>query len=114
MKEFIEIVNKPIVIKSNTLGTLKLRPVFDGDLNYLLKNINRGLDGESLCKKFIINQLSYPKLQIENLNDLNKSEIRNILEKYLRVFRIIDFFTKFINKSITNYTYTYKIYNYTK
>ena len=33
---------------------------------------------------------------------------------YLRVFRIIDFFTKFINKSITNYTYTYKIYNYTK
>lgn len=33
---------------------------------------------------------------------------------FLGVFRIIDFFTKFINKSITNYIYTYKIYNYTK
>ncbi|WP_400243953.1 hypothetical protein [Methanobrevibacter smithii] len=50
MEEFIELVNRPIVIENNTLGTLELRPIFDDDLNYLLKNINESLDGESLCK----------------------------------------------------------------
>ena len=43
-----------------------------------------------------------------------ESRLRAFDDENLRVFRIIDFFTKFINKSITNYTYTYKIYNYTK
>lgn len=45
IEEFIEIANRPIVIENNTLGTLELRPIFDDDLNYLLKNINEGLDG---------------------------------------------------------------------
>ena len=92
MEEFIELVNRPIVIENNTLGTLELRPIFDDDLNYLLKNINEGLDGESLCKGFIINQLNSPKISIESLNDLNQSEIKSILERYLKCNNMDEFF----------------------
>lgn len=92
MEEFIELVNRPIVIENNTLGTLELRPIFDDDLNYLLKNINESLDGESLCKGFIINQLNSPEISIERLNDLNQSEIKNILERYLKCNNIDEYF----------------------
>lgn len=92
MEEFIELVNRPIVIENNTLGTLELRPIFDDDLNYLLKNINEGLDGESLCKGFIINQLNSPEISIERLNDLNQSEIKNILERYLKCNNMDEYF----------------------
>ena len=92
MEEFIELVNRPIVIESNTLGTLELRPIFDDDLNYLLKNIKDGLDGESLCKGFIINQLISPEISIESLNDLNQSEIKSILERYLKCNNMDEFF----------------------
>ena len=92
MEEFIEIVNRPIVIENLTLGTLELRPIFDDDLNYLLKNINEGLDGESLCKGFIINQLNSPEISIESLNDLNQSEIKNILERYLKCNNMDEYF----------------------
>ena len=92
MEEFIELVNRPIVIENNTLGTLELRPIFDDDLNYLLKNINESLDGESLCKGFIINQLNSPEISIERLNDLNQSEIKNILEKYLKCNNMDEYF----------------------
>ncbi len=92
MEDFIEIVNRSIVIENNTLGTLELRPIFDDDLNYLLKNINEGLDGESLCKGFIINQLNSPKISIESLNDLNQSEIKNILERYLKCNNMAEYF----------------------
>lgn len=92
MKEFIELVNRPIVIENNTLGTLELRPIFDDDLNYLLKNINESLDGESLCKGFIINQLNSPEISIERLNDLNQSEIKNILERYLKCNNMDEYF----------------------
>ena len=92
MEEFIELVNRPIVIENNTLGTLELRPIFDDDLNYLLKNINEGLDGESLCKGFIINQLNSPEISIESLNDLNQSEIKSILERYLKCNNMDEFF----------------------
>lgn len=80
MEEFIELVNRPIVIENITLGTLELRPIFDDDLNYLLKNINEGLDGESLCKGFIINQLNSPETSIESLDDLNQLEIKKIFK----------------------------------
>ena len=92
MEEFIELVNRPIVIENNTLGTLELRPIFDDDLNYLLKNINEGLDGESLCKGFIINQLNSPEISIESLNDLNQSEIKDILERYLKCNNLGEYF----------------------
>lgn len=92
IEEFIELVNRSIVIKNITLGTLELRPIFDDDLNYLLKNINEGLDGESLCKGFIINQLNSPKISIENLNDLNQPEIKNILERYLKCNNMDEYF----------------------
>lgn len=92
MEEFIELVNRPIVIENNTLGTLELRPIFDDDLNYLLKNINESLDGESLCKGFIINQLNSPEISIERLNDLNQSEIKNILERYLKCNNMNEYF----------------------
>lgn len=92
MEEFIELVNRPIVIENNTLGTLELRPIFDDDLNYLLKNINESLDGESLCKGFIINQLNSPEISIERLNDLNQSEIKNILERYLKCSNMDEYF----------------------
>lgn len=92
MEEFIELVNRPIIIESNILGTLELRPIFDDDLNYLLKNINEGLDGESLCKGFIINQLNSPEISIESLNDLNHSEIKNILERYLKCNNMDEYF----------------------
>lgn len=92
MEEFIELVNRPIVIENVTLGTLELRPIFDDDLNYLLKNINEGLDGESLCKGFIINQLNSPGISIESLNDLNQSEIKNILEGYLKCNNMDEYF----------------------
>ena len=91
-EDFIELVNRPIVIENNTLGTLELRPIFDDDLNYLLKNIKEGLDGESLCKGFIINQLNSPKISIKSLNDLNQSEIKNILEKYLKCNNMDEYF----------------------
>lgn len=92
MEEFIELINRPIVIENNTLGTLELRPIFDDDLNYLLKNINESLDGESLCKGFIINQLNSPEISIERLNDLNQSEIKNILERYLKCNNMDEYF----------------------
>lgn len=92
MEEFIELVNRPIVIENNTLGTLELRPIFDDDLNYLLKNINESLDGKSLCKGFIINQLNSPEISIERLNDLNQSEIKNILERYLKCNNMDEYF----------------------
>lgn len=92
MEEFIELVNRPIVIENITLGTLELRPIFDDDLNYLLKNINEGLDGESLCKGFIINQLNSPEISIESLNDLNQSEIKDILERYLKCNNLGEYF----------------------
>ena len=92
MEEFIERVNRPIVIENITLGTLELRPIFDDDLNYLLKNINEGIDGESLCKGFIINQLNSPEISIESLNDLNQSEIKDILERYLKCNNLGEYF----------------------
>ena len=92
MEEFIELVNKPIIIENKTLGTLELRPIFDDDLNYLLKNINKGLDGESLCKGFIINQLNSPEITIESLNELKQSEIKSILEIYLKCNNMDEYF----------------------
>ena len=58
--------------------------------------------------KFIENK------KVKDIYDRNGIKNRAKFIIYLRVFRIIDFFTKFENKSITNYTYTYKIYNYAK
>lgn len=92
MEEFIELVNRPIIIENNTLGTLELRPIFDDDLNFLLKNINEGLDGESLCKGFIINQLNSPEITIESLNGLNQSGIKTILERYLKCNNLDEYF----------------------
>lgn len=92
MEEFIELVNRPIIIENNTLGTLELRPIFDDDLNFLLKNINEGLDGESLCKGFIINQLNSPEITIESLNELKQSEIKSILEIYLKCNNMDEYF----------------------
>lgn len=43
MEEFIELVNRPIVIENTTFGTLELRPIFDDDLNFLLKILTRVL-----------------------------------------------------------------------
>ena len=92
MEEFIERVNRPIVIENTAFGTLELRPIFDDDLNYLLKNINEGLDGESLCKGFIINQLNSPEITIKSLNELNQSEIKRILERYVKYNNMDEYF----------------------
>lgn len=92
VEEVIKIANRTFIIENNTLGPLELRPILDDDLNFLFECINKGLDGETLSKIFIINQLNSPKISIENLNEINQTEIKNILVKYLKYNNMGKFF----------------------
>lgn len=91
-EEFIELINMPIEIKSETLGNLNFRRIFDDDFLFIENSLNENMDQELFCKQFIINQVTDPILSLDDFNDISDEEIYLILKKYLEVENLEDYF----------------------
>ena len=92
LEEFLELINKPFVIKSESLGNLEFRRIFDDDFLFVNKCINENINSEYFCKQFIINQVTNPQLKLEDFNEINEEEISFILKKYIHVEDMDEYF----------------------
>ncbi len=85
LEEFIEIMNQPILIKSESLGDLEFRHILDEDFIFIDNCLNKEMDKEHFCKLFLINQIILPELQLNDFNDIDDNEISLILEEYINI-----------------------------
>lgn len=74
----------------SSIGILKFRKFFERDKQLLFKY--KDDDPEEYCKYFIINQLKNPKLTLDELDELNNTEISNIVHEYLTKSCLINYF----------------------
>ncbi len=74
----------------SSIGILKFRKFFDNDKQLLFKYKDN--NPEEYCKYFIINQLKNPKLSLDELNELDNTEISNIVQEYLTKSSLINYF----------------------
>ena len=88
MEEFIELVNRPIVIENNTLGTLELRPSFDDYLNYLSLGSKVMWEDDRIYfplemgdKTAIIDNQKVSKVRFENLTSMYKDGMEFVVAK---------------------------------
>lgn len=100
LEEFLELINKPFVIKSESLGNLEFRRIFDDDFLFVNKCINENINSEYFCKQFIINQVTNPQLKLEDFNEINEEEISFILKKYIHVEDMDEYFDFDSSKNI--------------
>lgn len=100
LEEFLELINQPIIIKSESLGKLEFRRIFDDDFLFINKCLNENIDSEIFCKQFIINQVTAPQLKLEDFNEINEEEILLILKKYLEIEDIEEYFDFGSSKNI--------------
>lgn len=92
LEDIIEMSEKPIYIKSPTLGKLTFRMFLVKDEEIILKYLNEYDDSEFICNMFILNQLTSPKVTIEVLEGLNSLEIKFILSEYLKINNLDKYF----------------------
>ena len=92
LEELIELLKVPIEIKSETLGTLNFRRIYNDDYLFIENCLNEEMDYEVFCKQFLVNQICNPVLTLDDFNDLCDDEIRSILEKYIEVEDLGDYF----------------------
>ena len=81
LEDIIEMSEKPIYIKSPTLGKLTFRMFLVKDEEIILKYLNEYDDSELICNMFILHQLISPRITIEVLEGLNSLEIKYILSR---------------------------------
>ena len=74
----------------SSIGILKFRKFFDNDKQLLFKYKDN--NPEEYCKYFIINQLKNPKLSLDELDELDNTEISNIVQEYLTKSSLINYF----------------------
>lgn len=91
-EEVIELINEPIVIKSETLGNLNFRRIFNDDFLFIESCLNECMNQEIFCKQFLINQITEPIITIDDLNNLDDMEIKLILKKYIEIEDLTDYF----------------------
>lgn len=99
-EEFIELINMPIEIKSETLGNLNFRRIFDDDFLFIRNCLNDDMNQELFYKQFIINQVNNPILSLDDFNDVGDEEIYLILKKYLEVENLEDYFDFYSSNDI--------------
>lgn len=92
LEELIELLKVPIEIKSETLGTLNFRRIYNDDYLFIENCLNEEMDYEIFCKQFLINQICNPILTLDDFNDVCEDEIRSILEKYIELEDLGDYF----------------------
>ena len=92
LEELIEVLKKPIEIKSKTLGTLNFKHVYHEDYLFIKKCLNEEMNQERFCKQFLINQINEPILTLEDFNDVSDDEIYSILKKYIEVEDLEEYF----------------------
>lgn len=92
LEDIIEMSEKPICIKSPTLGKLAFRMFLVKDEEIILKYLNEYDDSELICNMFILHQLISPKITIEVLEGLNSLEIKYILSEYLKINNLDKYF----------------------
>ncbi|MBR3112541.1 MAG: hypothetical protein IKH29_02365 [Methanobrevibacter sp.] len=92
LEEVIELINEPIEITSETLGNLKFRRIFNDDFLFIETCLNEDMNQEIFCKQFLINQISEPKITLDDLNDLDDVEITLILKRYIEIEDLADYF----------------------
>ena len=92
LEDIIEMSEKPICIKSPTLGKLTFRMFLVKDEEIILKYLNEYDDSELICNMFILHQLISSKITIEVLEGLNSLEMKYILSEYLKINNLDKYF----------------------
>ena len=94
LEELIDLMQKPIIIKTESLGDLEFRHMLDEDIIFIEDCLNEDMDNEHFCKQFLINQITNPELV---LNDFN--EMIHDIDKELCVLNMaLDYHSKSIDK----------------
>ena len=92
LEELLELMNKPIIINSESLGNLEFRRIFDDDFLFIDKCLNDDIDKEYFFKQFLINQVVNPTLRLDDFEDIADKEICFILEEYLKIENLDKYF----------------------
>lgn len=92
LEELIELLKVPIEIKSETLGTLSFRRIYNDDYLFIEKCLNEGMNQEIFCKQFLINQICNPILTLDDFNEVDDKEICSILKEYIEIENLEDYF----------------------
>lgn len=92
LEDIIKMSEKPIYIKSPTLGNLAFRMFLLKDEEIILKYLNEYDNSEFICNMFILHQLISPKITIAVLEGLNSLEITFILTEYLKINNLDKYF----------------------
>lgn len=92
LEELIELLEVPIEIKSETLGTLNFRRIYNDDYLFIENCLDEKIDQEIFCKQFLINQISDPILALDDFNDVSDDEIYSILKRYIEIEDLEDYF----------------------
>ena len=100
LEELIELLKVPIEIKSETLGILNFRRIYNDDYLFIENCLNEEMDQEIFCKQFLINQICDPILTLDDFNDVDDDEIRLILKSYFEVEDLGDYFDFNSSKNI--------------
>ena len=100
LEEVMELINRPIEIHSETLGTLNFRHIYDEDYSFIVNCLNDLMDEEIFSKKFLVNQLSNPIFDFDDFDDLDNNEIYFILKKYIEVENLEKYFDFNTSKDI--------------
>ena len=92
LEELIELMERPIIIKTESLGDLEFRHILDEDIIFIENCLNEDMDNEHFCKQFLINQIINPELVLDDFNDMDDKEISRILEEYLEIEGLTKYF----------------------
>lgn len=92
LEEYMDIIKKPIEIKTKTLGNLYFRHIFDEDYLFIKKCIDENTDSEFFCKQFLIHQSDNSTFTLDDLNKLEEKEIRLIIKKYIEMENLGEYF----------------------
>ena len=92
LEELIELLKVPIEIKSETLGTLSFRRIYNDDYIFIEKCLNEDINQEIFCKQFLINQICNPILTLDDFNEVDDKEICSILKEYIELENLEDYF----------------------
>lgn len=85
LEELIDLMQKPIIIKTESLGDLEFRHMLDEDIIFIEDCLNEDMDNEHFCKQFLINQITNPELVLNDFNEMDDKEISRVLEEYLEI-----------------------------
>lgn len=109
LEELIELLKVPIEIKSETLGTLSFRRIYNDDYIFIEKCLNEDINQEIFCKQFLINQICNPILTLDDFNEVDDKEICSILKEYIELENLEDYFD--FNSSDDIFTIFKKVWN---